>query len=171
MTNTFSKPCPSPLPWLLCGNTIQTGQYIGTNNHRDLIFKTDGSEAMRIDADGKVGIGVVPPNPSTSLYMLYVDEGIATRDVKVTISAFPDYVFEPDYSLMPMTDLRGYLAAHKHLPGMPSAKEVATNEGAEIGDLQSRMLKNVEEQALYILQLKAEIDSLRARLDEMEHKQ
>ena len=31
-------------------------------------------------------------------------------------TSFPDYVFEPDYQLMPLTELASYLEREKHLP-------------------------------------------------------
>ena len=42
---------------------------------------------------------------------------------------------------------------NKHLPGIPSATELGPQKGVEVGDMQTRMLKVVEEQALYILLL------------------
>ena len=42
---------------------------------------------------------------------------------------------------------------NKHLPGIPSATELGAQKGVEVGDMQTRMLKVMEEQALYILQL------------------
>jgi hypothetical protein len=119
-----------------------------------------GANRIVVNGQGKVGIGTDPPDNS-SLYRLYVGDGIATRDVKVTAQAnWPDYVFAHDYELMPLADLRVHLAKEKHLPGIPSAREVAANEGYEVGEMQARLLKVVEEQSLYILQLEARITAL-----------
>jgi hypothetical protein len=106
-----------------------------------------------VTAQGKVGIGTEPPTNSTSIYKLYVGDGIATRDVKVTAQNWPDFVFEEDHALLSLPDLRTYLKQEKHLPGIPSAAEVAAADGVELGDMQRRLLRTVEEQALYILLL------------------
>jgi hypothetical protein len=115
-----------------------------------------------IDANGKVGIGATPPN-NTSLYRLYVGDGIATRDVKVTAQNWPDYVFAPGYRPMSLDDLRKHVSKHRHLPGMYSEAEVAAAGGLEIGDMQVRLLKLLEEQTLYILQLEERMKVLEDR--------
>lgn len=117
--------------------------------------------AISLTTNGKVGIGIDPPDNSSSLYKLYVDGGIACRDVKVTIEEFQDKVFAKDYELMPLPDLRTYLEQHGHLPTMPKGSEVEANGGMDVGDLQMRLLRTVEEQALYILDLQAQVDALR----------
>lgn len=122
-----------------------------------------GAHRLIVNGQGKVGIGTVPPLNGT-LYNLYVAGGIATRDVKVTAATnWPDYVFEPAHPLMSMPELRAYLIQNRHLPGMPSAAQVAQQDGVELGDMQVRILKVVEEQALYILQLEERIKALEER--------
>ena len=46
------------------------------------------------------------------------------------------------------------------MPGMPSATEIEAAGGYDVGDMQARLLKLVEEQALYILQLEARLSAL-----------
>jgi hypothetical protein len=82
--------------------------------------------------------------------------------VLVKTGPFPDYVFQPNYALMPLGDLRTYLCENSHLPGIPSAAEVEEKGGVEVGDLQVRMLRALEEQALYILQLEERLRVLEA---------
>lgn len=94
-----------------------------------------------------------------------MDGGIACRDVLVTIDEFQDKVFAKDYALMPLPDLRTYLEQHGHLPTMPKGSEVEANGGMEVGDLQMRLLRTVEEQALYILQLEERLRAVEAKLD------
>lgn len=98
------------------------------------------------------------------LYKVLVDGGVACRDVLVKTGAFPDYVFQPNYALMPLGDLRAYLRENSHLPGIPSAAEVEEKGGVEVGDLQVRMLRALEEQALYILQLEERLKAAEQRL-------
>ncbi len=106
---------------------------------------------------------------SSSLYKLYVEGGIVTRDVKVMVGPFPDYVFAPNYALMTLKDLREHLQDYGHLPGIPSAGQINTDGGVELGDLQVRMLKVVEDQALYILNLQDQIDDMKLQIQDLKN--
>lgn len=114
---------------------------------------TNNAERMVITSNGKVGIGTTPDDNPVGDYRLFVENGIVCRDVLVKLGDWPDYVFQPNYALMPLGELRAFLRKHKHLPGIPSAAELEAKKGVEVGDLQTRMLKVMEEQVLYILLL------------------
>ena len=126
-----------------------------------------GLNRLRVDAAGRVLIGNAVAQ-SSPLYKLYVEGGIVSRDVKVTAQDFPDYVFDEHYTLMPLTEVARFIDAHGHLPHMPSAAEIAANAGVEVGDLQLRLLRTVEEQQLYILELREELTAVKQRLVELE---
>ncbi|MFQ5527722.1 MAG: hypothetical protein ACE5GX_15865 [Thermoanaerobaculia bacterium] len=78
----------------------------------------------------------------------------------------PDYVFEPDYELMPLRDLETYIAEKKHLPNVPPAVEMET-QGINVTQLQLRMLEKIEELTLYTLAQQTEITELRAMVEEL----
>ncbi|MBK7681641.1 MAG: hypothetical protein IPJ26_03780 [Bacteroidetes bacterium] len=119
-------------------------------------FTTD----LVIDGDGKVGIGVVPT--ANSLYRLFVEDGIVTRDVLVTVqNPFPDFVFEKEYDLMSIYELEKFINSNKHLPDIPSKNEVEQAKGFEIGEMQVNLLKKVEELTLYIISLQKQVDELK----------
>ena len=122
-----------------------------------------GEHRLIVNAEGKVGIGTIPPT-TNSLYKLFVEGGIATRDVKVLTGTWPDFVFDSGYDLMPMSELRAFVQRNRHLPGIPSASEVDADGGVEVGDLQRRMLETIEQQALYILQLEERLQQLEQRV-------
>lgn len=166
----YGEGCPAGdrLPWLLCGNEISSGQFLGTINEMPLALKTNDVTRIFIRSDGKVGIGTVPPVGAIDQYRLFVEDGIVTRDVLVKLGTWPDYVFNEGYGLMPMDELRRYLQAYKHLPGVPSAAELEAKGGVEVGDMQRRLVKVVEEQALYILELEEQLDALRQRVMRLE---
>ena len=142
--------------------------YIGTLNNLALDFRTHNVQRMRITANGAVGIGTDPPAGVVGDYRLYVEDGIVCRDVLVKLGTWPDYVFQPNYALMPMNKLRDFLRTNKHLPGIPSTAELEAKQGVEVADLQARMLKVVEEQALYILELEEKYRDLEQRMQVVE---
>ena len=126
---------------------------------------------LLINKYGKVGIGVTPPGNNTTPYLLYVAGGIKTIDIKVTAATnFPDYVFAKDYELMGIYELEKYIKHNSHLPDMPSAKEVENNEGFEVGNMQTRLLKKVEEQTLYIISLQKQVDELKQMIYKTKNK-
>lgn len=131
-----------------------------------LRFATQNTQRMIIDRNGNVGIGqfgAAAGNPGTSpLAKLHV-QGAVRADggffsVDTTINP-PDYVFEPDYKLTPLSDLQSYIAQEKHLPEIPSAQEMKT-QGVNLGQMQMQLLKKVEELTLYTLDQGQRLSSL-----------
>jgi hypothetical protein len=47
--------------WSLNGNTITSGQFLGTTNNENLVFKTNNTTQAIITSDGKIGVGTTTP--------------------------------------------------------------------------------------------------------------
>jgi hypothetical protein len=123
-----------------------------------------GTTQLLVLTDGNVGIGT--DNPTNKLA---VNGTIKAREVIVTQDGWPDYVFKEGYRLMPLGEVRRFIAKNGHLPGMPSEREVREG-GVRIGDMQARLLQKVEELTLYVMELKEENGRLRRRLERQEHR-
>jgi len=67
-------------------------------------------------------------------------------------STFPDYVFEEGYHLKTLAEIEQYIQENGHLPGVPSAEEVASRGGHNMTELQLTLLQKVEELTLYSIQ-------------------
>lgn len=153
-----------PPDWSTKGNdNIGTDSYLGTKNAADLIFKTTSTfnvlnEHMRITSEGGIGMGtpIVPAG-----YKLVVEGHIGAREVVVVKPGdpWPDYVFKSDYSRKSIGELKAFITANHHLPGMPSALEVENKGGLELGHLQIKHLEKTEEAFLYILELKRRLNN------------
>lgn len=131
------------------------------NIGREFVFEAGHQKLMRIQDDGQVNIGtgsVLPTAPHND-YLLAVDGKIVSRDLIVT-SNWADYVFDPQYELMSLPDLRQYIAQHQHLPNIPAAEEVKAN-GLSVAQMQVKLMEKVEELTLYILELEAEMQELK----------
>ena len=77
---------------------------------------------------------------------------LKTKKLIISQTGWPDYVFEPAYQLQPLSELSAFIQQYKHLPDMPSAKEVA-EKGISVGDNQALLLRKIEELTLYVIDL------------------
>lgn len=104
--------------------------------------------------DGNVVIGT-----RTTLAKVDVVGDINCRKLKVLPTTWPDYVFKPEYELMPLPDLKEFIRINKHLPGVPNENQVA-KEGIEIGEINKVLLQKIEELTLYVIALKEENEKI-----------
>lgn len=122
-----------------------------------------GKTPFVIKGNGFVGIGTDTPD-----HLLTVKGTIHAREVLVDLNGpLADYVFEPDYALMPLSEVESFVKANKHLPEIPSAAEVKEN-GLNMGEMQNKLLQKIEELTLYVIELQktnekqnAEIEALK----------
>jgi hypothetical protein len=125
-----------------------------------------GDLRLKINNSGNVGIGT--DNPGS--YKLAVEGNIAARGVKVTLASFADYVFDSTYQLRPLSKVEQYINQNKHLPGIPSAKEVEKEGGVELGEMNVKLLEKVEELTLYMIELKKENEEMKKEIKELKEK-
>lgn len=119
----------------------------------------DGStykERLRVLSNGKVGINTKNPT-----YQLSVNGTIGAHEVNVTTSGWADYVFDTGYELRPLKEVEQFIRENGHLPNVPSEKEVLDN-GVNLLEMNVKLLEKVEELTLYIIEMKKEIEQLKA---------
>lgn len=125
--------------------------YMNTASKGNIIMATGG---------GNVGIGTV----NTGTNKLAVEGTIAARRIKVTQNnPWPDYVFGEDYTLTPLYETEKYVKEYRHLPNMPSAKEVAEN-GIDLGEMNRKLLEKMEEMTLHMIRMQKKIDELESKM-------
>lgn len=131
-----------------------------------------GSNPNTIGYSGTVYIGA---NPTTTVpisetnYKLVVAGTIGTQKVKVTQQGWADYVFAKDYKLQPLTEIERFIKTNKHLPEIPSEKEVKEN-GVDIGETQMLLLKKIEELTLHLIEQEKQNKIQNAQIKE-QHKE
>jgi ribosomal protein S15P/S13E len=69
-------------------------------------------------------------------------------------------VFEADYKLTDLRSVEKYIRQNKHLPEMPSAKEVE-EKGISVGDNQALLLKKIEELTLHLININKKQQAMR----------
>jgi len=152
--------------------SINLGDVASGDGLRDkLYFSTRDTKRVVIDENGNVGIGTTNPTQK-----LTVNGTIYGKEVKVDLSVpGPDYVFANNYQLLTLNELKTYIDQHKHLPEVPSAKEMEAN-GINVGEMNMLLLKKIEELTLYVIELnnkseKSELENsqLKKRVLELEN--
>jgi len=127
---------------------------------------TNFNSAHRLGVDGntvitgnlRVGTTVTP-----SGYKLAVDgKAICTELLVRLVPNWPDYVFNKTYKLPGLQEVENFINKHNHLPGIPSAKDIEAT-GLNIGEMQKLQMEKIEELTLYIIELKKEIEKLKAK--------
>ncbi len=122
----------------------------------DVAFKNQGTLAIGM------GTTAVPAGAKVA-----IGGKIVCKEVEVTLTGMPDYVFNQDYKLRSLYDVENFINTNKHLPDVPSEKEVVAN-GLNLGDMNAILLQKVEELTLYMINLQKENDALKVRVSNLE---
>jgi len=129
-----------------------------------LYFKghsADKSGYIIFTQNGHVGIGTLD-----ATHRLNVKGTIRAEEIIVeTFGA--DFVFESDYRLKPLSEVKVHIEENKHLPDIPSAAQMQEN-GVGISELSTKLLQKVEELTLYAIQQNEMIEKLNKRIEELE---
>lgn len=124
--------------------------HLGTEGSLEL--KSGGLQTFKVETDGM----------------------IRGRRLKLDLNTWSDYVFEPTYKLMPLSEVEAFVKKEKHLPNVPSEKELVAN-GADVMEMNKMFMEKIEELTLYLIQqdknteeLKKQLEELKAKLAELE---
>jgi hypothetical protein len=82
----------------------------------------------------------------------------------------PDYVFEPDYKLPELNELKAYVDKNHHSPEIPSAAAMA-KDGITLGEMNMKLLKKVEELTLYLIEQQKINQSLQDQINKLSKQQ
>ncbi|MND67050.1 hypothetical protein D3C80_584550 [compost metagenome] len=137
--------------------------WIQSHNGAPLYINEIGNNTIFNVTSGSVGIGTRTPDPN---YKLSVNGNIRAKEIKVE-SGWADFVFEPDYKLRSLSEVEMFIKLNKHLPEIPSAKEVENN-GIAVGEMNAKLLQKIEELTLYLIEMKKENEELKSLKNEVE---
>ncbi|WP_454880738.1 hypothetical protein [Sphingobacterium detergens] len=105
------------------------------------------SRSYRNFSDVRIGIGTTSPE-----HRLDIVGTARAHSILVNTQKTADFVFEPDYNLPNLDSIKTFVQENKHLPGIPSAKQME-KEGINVGDLQIDLLQKIEELTLHVIEL------------------
>jgi len=140
--------------WSQAGLTIGRfgTEYSASRNQVDFIWRdlynqgASSTESMRLTAGGNLGIGTSNPDAK-----LAVNGTVHSKEVKVDLTGWPDYVFHKDYKLPALEDVKTYIDQNHHLPEVPSEQDVV-EKGLNLGEMNKLLMKKVEELTLYLIE-------------------
>lgn len=112
----------------------------------------------------QVWIGKRPTTGNHTDFSLAVDGKLVANSIYVTLQGnWADFVFEDNYQLMPLSELEQFYKSNRHLPNIPSTKEMKT-KGIGIEEINTLLLQKVEELTLYLVAQQKEINKLKAEI-------
>lgn len=158
-TLAFNREAATGAIFDIRGNAFQMNNGGADKNFRIQVWNGLGqlvtNNAFVINGNGFIGIGTANPQEMLSVY-----GRIRSQEVKVENNNWPDYVFLPSYQLSPLSDLEKYIQENQHLPDIQSSDEVK-KEGLNLGEMNAKLLKKIEELTLYLIENQKEIQRLR----------
>ena len=112
--------------------------------------------------NGNIGIGTT----NTNGWKLAVNGKIIAKEIKVE-TGWSDFVFYDNYKLPTLKQVEKYIKEKGHLKDIPSAEEVKEN-GIYLGEMDSKLLRKIEELTLYTIQQQKEIKKQAEKIENLE---
>jgi hypothetical protein len=118
---------------------------------------------LTILSSGNVLIGKT--TQQNSAYKLDVAGFVRANKVVVNTTG-ADFVFEPAYKLSSLKEVELFIQKNRHLPGIPSAKEMQS-DGLDVGEQQSKLLQKIEELTLYLIAQSKKIEDQQQEINQL----
>ena len=126
-------------------NSVMGPKFTITDNGNVLIGKnTQGNSGYILDVNGKARANEIVVNTTGA-----------------------DFVFEPGYKLTDLNELEKFVKTNKHLPEIPTAKEMKEN-GVSLGELNIKLLQKVEELTLHLIEKDKQLDNQNTKVNDLE---
>lgn len=138
--------------WIEGTNLLYTYNNVGINT-------ATPSSNLEINAGGSAQRAFSISNGGSRNFQIMGDGTTYSREVFVNMTNFPDYVFASDYDLMPLSKVEAYILENKHLPGIPSAKEME-EKPLGLAELNKLYLEKIEELTLHVIELNKKVEQI-----------
>ncbi|WP_255498689.1 hypothetical protein [Dysgonomonas sp. ZJ709] len=130
---------------------VGSSQDVTSQVKKNIIYTTDYS--------GNIGIGTESPQAK-----LDVRGKIIADEVQIKVNTGADFVFQPDYNLKPLSEVEQFVKTNKHLPEIPSEKQMI-EEGLNVNEMQIKLLQKIEELTLYVIEQDKKIEKLQEQIN------
>ena len=132
----------------------------------NITLGTFGTERMRITSAGNVLIGQT--SQVNTSYKLDVAGNVRANELVINTNG-ADFVFNPQYKLPKLSDLKSYIDKEHHLPEIASADEMTKN-GVALGELNTKLLQKVEELTLYLIDKDKQLEKQQREITQQQHR-
>ncbi|MBO0938484.1 hypothetical protein J2I47_18175 [Fibrella sp. HMF5335] len=156
---------------LILGNGANVG--IGNSAPNSLLELTARNENQSGLRFTHLTASSAPQTQVAEKFLTVSDKGDVVLANKLTSSqlvvraasakAWADYVFEKKYSLQPLAEVEQYIRQHGHLPGIPTAADMAST-GVELTTLLTTLVQKNEELTLHLIAQQKQITALQKQL-------
>ncbi len=128
------------------------------------VFSSSLSQAvMVLKSSGKVVIGDTSQISTPGNYNLYVQHGVLTERVKVSLKSTTEWSDDAFSNTPTLSEVAESIVAHHHLVDMPSAASLVEN-GYELKSMDAKLLKQIEWLWQHVLRIEEENMELREKL-------
>lgn len=117
-----------------------------------------------LSIDKNVGIGIINPNNK-----LDVNGTIHSKEVKVDMNGWSDFVFKKGYDLPTLAEVEKQINEKGHLANISSEEDVLKN-GINLGEMDAKLLRKIEELTLYLIEIKKENAEMKNKQEALEKK-
>ena len=136
--------------------TMEDRFVVGANNWVNGTF----NPLFVVRSDGKIGIGT----ETFTEEILAINGSVRTKEVKVEVVNWPDYVFKKSYKLLTLQETQNFIKENGHLPDMPSAVDIEMN-GQNLGEMNAKLVKKIEELTLHLIEKDRQLRIEKSRND------
>lgn len=133
-------------PFLFTGNGSMT-----VANSQETILKLESTGKFTLTSNGQ------------KTFQVETNGLIRARRAKIDLDNWADYVFAPTYRLRSLPEVEAYVKAEKHLPGIPSEKQLI-EEGMDVAEMNRLLMEKVEELTLYLIEQNKQIAELQEQV-------
>jgi len=131
----------------IVNNNLTKGYSIFNNNYQKEVFSVSANGEMILASETR------------QLFHVYTDGLLQAREIKVDLATWPDYVFEKNYELMPLNEVKNFIQKEGHLPNIPSAEKIEA-DGLNLGKMNALLLEKIEELTLHLIEQEKRISEL-----------
>lgn len=147
----------------------------GLDEQNRFLVRADGSvELTNVGSNAAITINngsghaiVVKDSSGDKIAQLQADGLFRARSIRVDLNTWADHVFNANYSLMSLRDIKQFIAENGHLPEVPAASEIE-NKGLDLGEMQRIQMQKIEELTLHLIQLDERLSASEQRIKELE---
>ncbi len=164
--------------YLEIGVANNNGNFATYSDKGDVVFRTgttlpkhgmvffinddnnDGKSSIRFMDQNRVIMGIY------NNAAVRINGKLFTKEMHVKTNVWSDFVFDDNYNLITIEDLAKYINKNKHLPDVPTEKEVK-EKGINVAEMNAVLLQKVEELTLYLIEQDNKIKKMEKEIEEL----